>query len=1135
MPERHEPAVPDSGMMSRVPNQASSTILQSRSPCRGEGALLAALFEHDPNGILVVERGSQKVRLVNPAALGLLEAVCVPEASSFRGRPLDEVLAPAGETGRLVEVVRRAGRSGAAEEERDVELPDTRGGSRWFDIRCFPLADEQGPGELVALISDVTERMQARRRSEELARTRERERTALVELGQRLAELETPAIFPEAVEQARRLLETSAALLAIHDEERSLLRPVAAAGLSWDGRSLPPTIALDGHCVLAETFRSGQVRTTRCSESNLPELLRICRSPHEPCQVLVQPLRAAERTQGVLAVLRPGPAPFTQAEQHLLGVLAVQVAVAVENARLHARVGQERRLLQALFDNAPVGMVLWDAQGFRARRVNPALLRMTGSKPEDWLGQQRPGGLQQWDPSLYGMMEEVRDTGEPRSLPEASIRSSEGRSQTVQLTFAPIRDESGLVTYVLGLWQDVSGWVETRRCLQHALLEVEAERERLARVIEHLPVVVTLHDASGRVLLTNQAAAQLVGVPFEEWESWAPMERWRAFALSDRSGRPLAPHERPVARALKHGETIREEEFRLRRADGSERTVLISAAPLFCASGGVGGAVVLTQDVTERLRLQQELAAAKQRLEAIVEHSPIGIGFIDRELRYRLVNRALAGFHGLPAEEHLGRSVMEIVPGCPKARAAFKRVLETGEPWYGPQISCREWQSRCEQEHFHTIHALPILDAESRTEGLLLLLIDQTAEVFHRHALEQALFELERQEQAAEQGRREVERLNVELRGANAAKDQFLAVLSHELRNPLAPIVAGVEILRRSLPESARSPAIERTVQIVERNARLQARLVNDLLDLSRIRRGKLQLHRVPVALDDVVAAAVQAQQDDAEQAGIRLFSELQRNLWVLGDADRLQQVVTNLLSNALKFTGSGGEVRVRLRQLDGPHCAIEVQDTGIGIPAELLPRLFDMFQQGEVAGRRKQGLGIGLALVRSITAGHGGSVQAESEGPGRGSLFRVVLPMIARPVRGALGLAPERMAEGVNLLLVEDNDDTRLLLENGLTLMGYRVHAAATAEEALELGERVRPQVILSDIGLPGMDGYEFLRRARKMPTLSPAEAFAITGLGQEEDVRRAIDAGYQAHFVKPVDMALLDREIRERLRRRT
>lgn len=313
-------------------------------------------------------------------------------------------------------------------------------------------------------------------------------------------------------------------------------------------------------------------------------------------------------------------------------------------------------------------------------------------------------------------------------------------------------------------------------------------------------------------------------------------------------------------------------------------------------------------------------------------------------------------------------------------------------------------------------------------------------------------------------------------------------------------------------------------------NTSLQARLVNDLLDLSRLARGKLELQRAPVELENVVELAVQPFGAEAERSQVALEHQAEPGLWVDGDLDRLQQAVMNLVSNALKFTPAGGRVSVSVRQA-GSLGRIVVEDTGIGIEADRIPTLFEMFHPGEGGVRRAQGLGIGLALVKSIAELHGGSVRAQSAGAGRGSWFELTLPLVEAPGRAAAKIEEACPIDhpSIRVLYVEDNPDTRSLLVDALTMLSYQVVSAESGEEALELLAHGPVDVILSDIGLPGMDGYEFLRRARAIPAMAKIPALAITGYGQRRDVLLAREAGFLEHFVKPIDLATLDERIRK------
>jgi two-component system sensor histidine kinase/response regulator len=368
-----------------------------------------------------------------------------------------------------------------------------------------------------------------------------------------------------------------------------------------------------------------------------------------------------------------------------------------------------------------------------------------------------------------------------------------------------------------------------------------------------------------------------------------------------------------------------------------------------------------------------------------------------------------------------------------------------------------------------------------------------------------------------------------ELLDANQAKDRFLAILSHELRTPLTPIQASVELLRRSVHDPKR---VLRAADVIERNVRLQTRLVNDLLDLSRITRGKLALDLRPVALSELVGQTLDGLRSDADAARLTLAwappaSELYANI----DSFRIQQVLLNLVSNAIKYTESGGEIHVELRAT-GQSALLTVADNGIGMAAEALPLIFDMFHQEE-EGPARRGLGIGLALVESLARIQGGRVWAESDGLGRGSRFTLELPTIPSPQICAT--APpsiskwDRSVPGV--LVVEDSADSRETLSEVLETFGYQVRSAASAEEALVLLTQWQPAVILSDIGLPGVDGYELMRQVRRMPQLSAVIALAATGYGSLENQRDALAAGFDAHVTKPIDLTALDRQLKELL----
>jgi PAS domain S-box-containing protein len=349
------------------------------------------------------------------------------------------------------------------------------------------------------------------------------------------------------------------------------------------------------------------------------------------------------------------------------------------------------------------------------------------------------------------------------------------------------------------------------------------------------------------------------------------------------------------------------------------------------------------------------------------------------------------------------------------------------------------------------------------------------------------------------------ETARAEAESANRTKDEFLAMLGHELRNPLGAISSAAHVLSRT---ASGSSATARASDIIGRQVQHLARIVDDLLDVSRVVAGKVVLRLQPVDLGDIARHVISVHTTPT---------------WISADPTRLEQVLTNLLANAVKYTPAGGEITVTVRR-QGDQAILTVRDTGVGIRPELLPRVFDLFVQGDRSLERSAGgLGIGLTLVRQLVELHGGTVEAASAGPGRGSTFTVRLPILAAPPESRDAARPAVPGPARRVLVVEDNDDAREMLRNLLHLFGHEVHEACDGAAGIELARRLRPDAALIDIGLPGIDGYEVARRIRG--DVPAARLVALTGYGQPEDRERALAAGFDVHLVKPVDPEQLER----------
>jgi PAS domain S-box-containing protein len=621
--------------------------------------------------------------------------------------------------------------------------------------------------------------------------------------------------------------------------------------------------------------------------------------------------------------------------------------------------------------------------------------------------------------------------------------------------------------------------------------EARAASERMFRELaEVAPIGIFRTNERGEFVYVNERWQELSGLRGEE-------------GLGTRWLRLIHPDDLAwVTEARKHFDEEIEGEYRV-IVGGEVRFVRSRGRPLFDEQGRIAGRVGVVDDITERRLAERNLRESEEAFRALSEAAPIGIFRVSLQGEVVFANEQYHRMTGL-------------VRGMP----IMNQWMETIHPDDRPLIEELMRRARRDPTVKHDFECRLVVDGEVRWFRLHIRpVVGDDGQVLDRVGVVEDIT-------AAKRAEAERERLLADAQAANRAKDHFLAVLSHELRTPLAAIRAGSDILR--LSKAAEDPQLRRTIDAIDRNARLQARLVDDLLDLSRLVRGRIVLERTPLALSAVIGSAVLACRRDAARAGVGLEMDAgTEELWVDGDFDRLQQVVMNLLSNAIKFTPTGGWTRVSLARV--PEGArVVVQDTGAGIEPGRLPTLFAMFQEGIIGARRETGLGIGLTLVKAFTELHGGRVRAESEGLGHGSRFIVELPTIAPPTAGAEVNEAAASRPHLRLLLVEDNEDARSLLHEALELLDYDVTDAGSGEAALDLLAHTRVDAILADIGLPGMSGYELARELRARPATRNVPAFAVTGFGRDDDVRRAHDAGFTGHFTKPIDLHVLDERVR-------
>ena len=609
------------------------------------------------------------------------------------------------------------------------------------------------------------------------------------------------------------------------------------------------------------------------------------------------------------------------------------------------------------------------------------------------------------------------------------------------------------------------------------------------------PVVVT--DASGLMTFVNAAAVHAFGADKDVGHPVvAFLER---FPARRADGQPLPTALHPIRRAHAQAEAVIGAELTL-SVDGEHPVYVVNAVPLRGA-GGMTGVLAMFHDVTGARRLEREAAEHAARLEALVDIVDEGVFVIDVDDTLLFANgRGRDILADMPPgerpTERARRLDMRDAAGVPLGaeRLPSFRALH-GETVADMTVLIRD---RHGDEREWRVSAHPL-----RREGVVYAAV-VTWRDFTDEA--RALGELEAARAAAED--------------ANRMKDEFIAALSHELRTPLQPILGWTELLRR---HAGLDEVMARALDVVHRNIRQQVRLVDDLLDLSRIAHGKFALRFETFDLREQVRTAVDAFAESATARRVRLSAVLSAEpLPMWGDAARLHQIVSNLLANALKFTPPGGDVRVMLH-VQGTQVVLEVEDSGEGIAAADLPIIFEPFRQGRQSSRRG-GLGIGLDLVRRLTELHGGRVTVDSAGLGHGACFRVELPRSradAAPA-GVADAATGRL-QGQSVLVIEDNDDTREVLRFMLETEGARVDTAERGEDGVRAAARLKPTIVLCDIGLPDIDGLEVARQLRAHGDLAAARLIALTGYGQAEDVRNAAEAGFEAHLTKPVNLEQL------------
>ena len=624
----------------------------------------------------------------------------------------------------------------------------------------------------------------------------------------------------------------------------------------------------------------------------------------------------------------------------------------------------------------------------------------------------------------------------------------------------------------------------------------EAERHLVA-IVDSTDDVIIGKDAAGTIVSWNRAAERVLG--YTEADSvgqsirliWPPK---------------LRAEEQEVLTEVLAGQGVRHYETVRLHKDGRQVPMSVTISPISTPDGGIVGTSTIARDITEARRLERDA----RHLAAVVDSSDDAI--VSKDLNGIVVswNAAAEAMFGYSAEEMIGKSIRLIIPADRQQEEdeVLRRIRA------GQKVRHYETVRQRKDGSFFAVSLTvsPIRDEQGRVVG---------ASKIARDISERQRAEHERQRL-----------LGIALT-ASRLKDEFLATLSHELRTPLNAIVGYSQIIHSGLITGEKQI---RAMDIVVRNARSLSRIVEDVLDVSRITSGKMRLELHPVALPPLIEEAVETVRPAAEAKGVRIETNLDADAGpVSGDPERLRQIVWNLCSNAVKFTDRGGQVEVRIERLNS-DVEITVSDTGIGIAPEFLPHVFERFRQEDAGiNRARGGLGLGLAISRHLVELHGGRIFATSQGPGRGSTFRVVLPLqdtrgeypgqaspASDPSTPAVPIIVPTLS-GVRVLAVDNDRDALTLIREVIEATGATVVTADSAQDAWDKLNRFNTDILLADLGMPEMDGFELIARVRRSgrTEIKQIPAAALTAFARSEDRARALRSGFQLHLSKPIDAA--------------
>ncbi|MFC5459852.1 PAS domain-containing protein [Massilia niabensis] len=780
-------------------------------------------------------------------------------------------------------------------------------------------------------------------------------------------------------------------------------------------------------------------------------------------------------------------------EVHNLLAVSRDVTVAHEAEMQRERLLKELQVANArmadIFRQAPAFMCVLDGPDHVFELINERYLQLVGNR--DLVGQAVRDALPEVEgQGFIELLDEVYRTGEPFTGTDMPIMLQRHpgaplEERFIELVFTALRDADGTITGLL-----VHGVDQTDR--KRAELKLFESRERFAKIVGQAATGVVEMDPQGRITLVNQKYCDMLG--------YTEAELTGKTVAEVTASEELAASVDAVAGLIRGGPGFVIDKH-YRHKDGRSIPATSSVNALRGPAGEYQGLVAIVLDTSESRQAAEKLRTSEERYRTLFESMDQGFAILEmifdddnRALDYRFLEMNAMFERHTGLVDANGKTAREVAPTLDRF------WFDT----YG-QVALSGKAVRFESEaaaigRWFDVYATPI--GEPGSHKVALLFTDITG---RRRSEEQ------------------LRRLAADLSEADRRKTEFLATLAHELRNPLAPIRSGLGVMRLTGHNAA---TVSRVREMMERQVGHMVRLIDDLLDIARISGGKLELKRERADLKALLASAVETSLPLVEAGQHRLEIDVPDSpLMVDADVTRIAQVVANLLNNAAKYTPSGGRIALALRQ-DGASAVITVSDTGVGIPADSLTSIFDMFKQVERHMERAQGgLGIGLSLVRRLVEMHGGAVTAASAGAGRGSTFEVRLPLASRELEGPGAGKPDGGAVpaqpgGVRVLVVDDNVDAALTLSMILEVSGHTTQVAHDGIAALAAAKAFLPQVAFLDIGMPGLNGYETASALRRTPGLEGMLLVALTGWGTESDRLRSSEAGFDHHLTKPAPL---------------